>query len=429
MRTRRHGRRLLLWVVIAAALTLSVAACGGGGDEEGAAPAEPPPAEPAPADTGAPAEPAPAEPAPAEPAPAEPAEGGALPDLAYVEEQINTFKAIPEFVPPGPPFDASQAQGKTIFNIPISSEIPFVQTIDQSMMEVAERFGIEFIEFPNQGQPSQWVQGISQAIAQKVDLIVLQGAPDPAVLQPQLEQAEEAGIPVMLGHIWDEEEPLPPNVDAAVPVPFKTAARLEADWVILDTQGEASVLVITSDEVVPSKGIVGAIQEEFETRCGPGCKVRVVNVPVTEWATKIQTEVQSAILSDPELNYVIPIYDSMSQFVVPGITAAGAKGRVEIATFNGTPFVMKMLQDDDDVVMEVGENLAWIGWANMDQAMRILTGQPPVLSPPLSGEQHYLVLRVFDDTNIDETGTPPGVDVGYGDAYVTGYLDLWGAAQ
>jgi ribose transport system substrate-binding protein len=35
-------------------------------------------------------------------------------------------------------------------------------------------------------------------------------------------------------------------------------------------------------------------------------------------------------------------------------------------------------------------------------------------------------LRIFDDSNIDETGTPPVGGKGYGDAYISGYKQLWG---
>jgi hypothetical protein len=40
---------------------------------------------------------------------------------------------------------------------------------------------------------------------------------------------------------------------------------------------------------------------------------------ITEWSTKIQPSVQAALISNPTANYVIPIYDSMSQFVVPAM--------------------------------------------------------------------------------------------------------------
>jgi ribose transport system substrate-binding protein len=343
-------------------------------------------------------------------------------DIAYVKAQIAKAKAIPGFTPPGPKFDAKKTAGKSVFNIPISSAIPFVLTIDQAMQKVAKQIGIKFTEFPTQGQPSQWVQGINQAIAQKVNLIDLQAAPNPYFLQPQLKQAKAAHIPVTVTHLFDIHQPFPPNVTALVPIDFTTAARWEADWAIMKTNGHADVFIIKSAEVVPSNTIVAAMQDEFKKHCGTACKTKVVNVPVTDWATKIQSETQSALTADPGVNYVIPIYDSMSQFAAPGITAAGKAGKVHIATFNGTPFVMKMLQTGNIVDFEVGENLDWIGYGNMDQDMRVLLGMKPV-------KTEHLALRAFTKDNINQAGTPPRVNVGYGTAYLKGYRALWGLSK
>jgi ribose transport system substrate-binding protein len=37
-----------------------------------------------------------------------------------------------------------------------------------------------------------------------------------------------------------------------------------------------------------------------------------------------------------------------------------------------------------------------------------------------------LPIRIFDQGNVDETGTPPTDSKGYGDAYRKGYMKLWG---
>ena len=68
--------------------------------------------------------------------------------------------------------------------------------------------------------------------------------------------------------------------------------------------------------------------------------------------------------------------------------------------------------------MDVGENLDWLGYADMDQAMRILAGLPTVKS-------ENTPLRVFDATNVKEAGTPAKTNAGYGNAYVAGYNKIW----
>jgi ribose transport system substrate-binding protein len=69
--------------------------------------------------------------------------------------------------------------------------------------------------------------------------------------------------------------------------------------------------------------------------------------------------------------------------------------------------------------MDIGENLDWVGYAIMDAEMRILCGQEPVKDPKIP---FYL----FTEENAKDAGVPPEPSMGYGNAYVDGYLKLWG---
>jgi ribose transport system substrate-binding protein len=379
------GRRTLVFVAPILAL---VAACGGGDSDE----------------TG----------------------GTRAADVAGAKAMIAEYTAIPKFVAPGPAFDAmGKVAGKTVFEIPITSEVPFITAVEEGMRQAAEVVGAKLVVYPNQGEPSQWAQGVRTAIAQGADAITL-FAQNPALLGPQIEQAEEAGIPVIVVRTSGEEEPCQRDPGGevygttCVPGPFEEAGRLEADWVIADSGGDANVLVITSNDARSTVPLLKGLRAEFASKC-PACEVSYVDVPIPDWSVRVQTEVQSALLRDPEIDYVIPIYDSMSRYVVPGLRASNATERVKLSTFNGTPFVLEMLQDEDIVRMDVGENLAWVGWATMDQAFRAIAGIAPAKS-------EHTPLRVFDDTNIDDAGRPPKLDQGYGDAFVRGYRELWQVA-
>jgi ribose transport system substrate-binding protein len=335
--------------------------------------------------------------------------------VAYAQAQIRKASAVPAFRAPGAGFDAGAARGKTVFVIPYTSAIPFLNAINDSMVAVGKRYGVKVTVYPNQGQSSQWVQGMNQAIAQKASAIIL-GAP-PEQLGPQLKQAKAAGIPVDVLHLYDRVMPVPSGVTSTVFAPFTRAARLEADWVIMDTKAKADAVILTDDTVPPSRYIVSAMRAEFRAHC-PACKTTVVNVPAPDWATKLQPATQSALLADPGVNYVVPIYDSASQFVVPGILAAGRSGRVKIATYNGTPFVLKDIRTKNTVAMDVGESQAWIGHANMDQVLRMITGHKPLPDAETP-------IRVFHQANIADAGNPPDPNRAFGDSYATGYRAVW----
>lgn len=349
------------------------------------------------------------------------AAAGAVP--AAVQDSVTKNKALPTFTAPGPAIDPSSLKGKTMFVIPETNN-PFIDSIDSTMKKVADKVGMKFVLYPNQGQVSQWVQGMNAGITAKADIIVLTAAPDPRVLQPQLAAAKAAGIPVLVTHNYDDSSPNPPDCNACaagvtgiVTAPFNRAGQAAADWIIADSKGKANVYLLASKDVIPSPGTVADIQKEMTDQC-PGCKVSVKDIPVADWNTQVQGEVQAALTKDPTINYVYPLYDAMVGGAVTGIQTVGRAKQTQVVSFNGSPYALKFIEDNNIVGMDVGEDTAGIAYADMDQAFRILLGKPTV--------NQRTPIRIWDKTNVSQTGTPPVVGQGYGTAYVDGFLALWG---
>jgi ribose transport system substrate-binding protein len=345
-------------------------------------------------------------------------------DLVHARQRINAYKGVPEWTPPAPAFDAKKAAGKRIFSVQENSANPFTEGIVAGARRVAARVGIKFSDYGNQGGHTQWAQGVSAAMTQRADGLLLSGGTiGPIYFRSQAAAARRAGIKIVTIADRDLTQSAEPRVDARVGQPYAEAARLDADWIIMRTKCKADVLVITSNEVIAGDINSKAAEDEFAKYCGGGCKLRFQDVPVTDWSTKIQPIVQSSIAADPNLNYVVPLYDAMSEFVVAGIQVAGMTGRIHIATFNGTPSALRMIQTGSTVEMDVGEDEAQVGYAGMDQMLRLFAGVRPIAS----GNEH-IPLRVFDATNVNEAGVPPQFGVGYGSAWRAGYLKLWGLA-
>jgi ribose transport system substrate-binding protein len=336
---------------------------------------------------------------------------------AKAEAELAKYRAIPTFEAPGEPFDAKACMaGKRILSIPASSAVPFISTINAGMQKLAQEIGFEYQIWENQGQVSQWVQGLNHGASNKFDLIELLAGADPRSLEPQIKAAQEAGSLVVASHLTGFEQEKPPAVDGVVPIDYKTAGALLAWWTIAKTDGKTNAQVIVSNEALSTDSMVSGLKEVFDNNC-PDCKYNIVNVPIPDWSSKIQPNVQSALLADPTINYVIPIYDSMAQFVVPALTITGKTDQVKIVTFNGTPFVIGMVQSGQ-VEMDVGENLDWIAHGVLDSHMRRLCGLPEVKDPKIP-------LLIFDKDNAASAGTPPEASTGYGDAYISGFRKLW----
>jgi ribose transport system substrate-binding protein len=350
--------------------------------------------------------------------------GAANNATGYAAAQIAKYRAVPKFTPPGPSVNVAKVRGKSVFVIPLVPN-PFNQSIEKTMRYLAQKSGIKYTIYPNQGLVSQWVQAFNQALSQKPDLIILSTAPDPRELQPQLKQAKAKGIPVLVTHFYDQSVPPPPNclacaagVSALENAPFYQAGRAEADWMINDSKGKANVLIVSSNDILPSPPTVKVIEDELKAHCS-GCTYRDVNVPVSEWNTKVGSTISSQLQSHPEINYVDCLYDAMVQTAVPGVQLAGKAGKVKVVSYNGSTFALKYIQDGNIMGMDVGEPTVWIGYAVMDQAFRILSGAKSL-------PREATPIRVFDKSNISQAGTPPTLTQGYGNAYTAGYNKLWG---
>jgi ribose transport system substrate-binding protein len=339
--------------------------------------------------------------------------------VAAATAELAKFTAVPTFTAPGPKIDISSLKGKTIYSIEQSSSNPFVAAADASEAKIAKSYGIDFVDYSTQGTPAEWIRGIDAAIDAKAGAILL-NALDPRLVAPQVAAAKAAGIPVVSEQFFDLDQTseVPATLAATRSDDFTEAAKLLADEAIKDTKGSADVIVIENSEQLSTLAMLKSMKAEFAANC-TDCKVKYINVPSADWATRIQSEVQSSLVSDPNINYVIPIYDPMTQFVVPAITAASKTNTVHIATFNGTPAALTMLEQGPSVKMDIGENLQWLAYANLDEAFRAMLGKPSVAD-------EHTALRVFTSSNVKDTGTPPAFNTGFGDSYVSGYAQLWG---
>lgn len=339
--------------------------------------------------------------------------------IKRAEERLAVYSAKPVFTAPGEAFDMKAcAADKKMLAIPNSSANPFLKGIIDRMKAVGDDIGLEVVEWENQGQPSQWVQGFDFAIRDGFDVINLISGISPDTVEPQITAANEAGVKVTTSHFYDPSDETNPLLSSTLPVGFNEIGKILANWVTVNTGGKGKIAMVVSREVPPTIPLVDGFTSELAENC-PDCEiVQEINVGVAEWGTKIQSSVQSTVQANPDIDVIIPIYDSMSQFVVPALRLTGKLGEIKVATFNGTPFVLDYIQQGA-VDMDIGESLDWIAYATVDANMRDLCG----LDIP---EKLNVPFYIFDKENAAEAGTPAQFDTGYGDAYISGFRELWG---
>jgi ribose transport system substrate-binding protein len=193
------------------------------------------------------------------------------PEAARAREQLEPYRQLPKFQAPGEAFDARACmKGKSILSIPASSAVPFIKTIQESIEKLAGEVGFTYKPWENQGQVTQWVQGFDYAINNKFQLIELLAGADPRFVEPQVKAAKAAGLMVVAAHLTGYEQPIPGGATGVVPIDYKRAGGLLADWAIWKTDGKANASVMGVSDVLSTDSMFSGVKEEF-AKC-PSCK-------------------------------------------------------------------------------------------------------------------------------------------------------------
>lgn len=343
-------------------------------------------------------------------------------DIDGAKAQLAKYAGTFTWSEPGPAFDASSAKGKTVAYIPLDNKIPIFTVIYDELKKGLATVGAQASLCDGKGVPNQWAACIDDAAGRGASVIIIDSIPVSSV-KAATDRARAKGIKIIDGNNGDPEI-VPDGADARVAFQYSLSGKLVSDWIIVDSGGSANVLIVQSPESGNVPDLVGkGYAGELKERC-PSCKVKIVDVAIADWATKLQSTVQAQLAADPSIDYVIPIYDGASTYVVPGIQAAGAKDRVKVATFNANLDPMKKMAAGQSIVVEVGSHNAYEGWAYADQSLRLITGQEPLAN-------ELVPARVFDRTNVKElqlTQEAERSGVWFGDdSYKAKYAALWGA--
>jgi ribose transport system substrate-binding protein len=389
------GRR---WLLLGAILVALAAGCGGDDDEEAGAPAG--------TDTAA---------------TETTAEASGV--VAEAQKLIDAAREPLEFEPPGPPIDVSEAQGKRILVLSVDQRVPTLAQAAGVMQEAGRAAGVTVTIFDARSDVARMQQGLDQAVRQ-ADAAILLGIPI-ALVGPGLAKAKAANVPTV-SVLNNEPEAGAPGQGAGDENVFATTApsyfkggQLVAAKAIVDTEGEAKVVIFNTSEITPAAPTVEGMKDMLE-RCDTCEIVDENDTPLAEWSTALTGKAVSAIRQNPDVNFLLPIFDGMGIFVHAGILQANATDRVKVAAFNGTPAALDLILQGDAFTGDPGQPNGWLGWHAVDQALRGILGEEP-------GDPE-IPIRFFDDSNLE------GVDVNdldepYGNPdYRAGFQELWGVS-
>lgn len=353
---------------------------------------------------------------------------GSSADVAYATAEVNKYAGVPSFTPPAgaTPFDASKLRGKTVFFVGVGTEFQLQKVMIPVFQSALSRYGVKMTVFQNQGTPSEWATGVEQGVSQKYNAILLNGN-NPEYFAPAVKLANQAGIPVIPS--WDRT----PNEAPARGVKLfgdsfasdQLQGKLQADWVIANADGKpVNALLINSSDQLEGAGQIAVMKSEFAKYC-PTCKITEINVPGSEWAQKLQSATQSALVANPNINYVLPLYTAEAEYVVPAIEAVGGQNRIKAVAANGTPFGLDYIRTGNIYSADVGMDLQCMGDMAADNVMRALAGLKPVENVDPQTGWGSIPVRLWTKANVVDAGVPASYLKGYGSACADYYARIW----
>ncbi len=339
--------------------------------------------------------------------------------VAAAQELYLPYLEEPSWQGPSEPVSVSGLEGKRVIYISIDDGIPVLNYWSTVLTAVLdETAGVEMEIIDAKGSVDEANRGFQQAIATNADIIMLQ-AFYTDIFANQIAEAQAAGIKVITGNSGSMTRGLTGGQDLEVSFDYELVGRLIAQWFVIDSEGQGSALLISSDDVPASEPQWQATQSEVAELC-PACTLTVEDVQIPQWGTSIATLFQATINNNPDIKYLLPIYDGQSLPGLGSIRQAGVCDTVSVGTFNASPGIVELLNDETSgLKLDVGGDNTWWAYAAADSVFRALQGEAPI-------DNYNIGIRVFDQSNKDIISSTSDEKAWYG---YTGYIEefqaLW----
>lgn len=291
----------------------------------------------------------------------------------------------------------------------------------EGVKHAGEKLGWKVTIYDGGGTPPKQNAAILDALASGANVIVTI-AIDPNLIQLALSEAKKAGVPVVAGSNGiDTPNPVKLTNRQGLGFVFDvgpdyaTLGRHAADWIIADSKGKANV-VVYSDKEFPS---VMAFQVGLLDGLSK-CKTCTVSAPQYFTATQIATQLGQMTVdylrTHPDVDYVFGPYDPAAAAQVTAIAQAGMGNRVKLVGVLGDQQNLDFIRSDRVQVADAAYENEYMGWAIVDQTIRMLNKQP--LFSPHNENEPFIVL---DKTNLPQPGSDWQAPTGYQEKF----LALW----
>ncbi|MFD4960217.1 sugar ABC transporter substrate-binding protein [Microbacterium sp. NPDC058389] len=305
-------------------------------------------------------------------------EGSATPSSSASAEakglaaDVAAAQALPDSypVPTEAVSDGTALQGATVYYVPITLQSPQFAVTQQAFTEALEALGASVQVCDGQGTPTAVSACIDQGRDAKAAAIVTDAVAY-GVAGNSLDAAQAAGIPVVISNQVPNADHPDSATLANIPAGGTAQAVSLAQWVTVDSDGQANLLANIGQDGPAPAAFFAAAQEVYDQEC-PDCVI-VENGVSSANFPQIAPSTQSALLANPDTDYV---YSQFAQYLQPtlgGIQGAGMSGKAKVLAGSVQLDDLESVADGS-LAAAAGQASAFQGWVDADVVLRLVNG-------------------------------------------------------
>jgi ribose transport system substrate-binding protein len=321
----------------------------------------------------------------------------------------------------GPKSAPKPAAGKKIFILSDNQAGLGSRTFAAGVATAATAIGWTSTTFDGQGEVTNYAAGLSQAMSQDYNGVVLVGI-DPTLVTTQLAAVRAAGIPVL-----DVSNTVPPSatgVNANIGYHQVNEARVLAAYVALNSNGKADIATIDA----PEFGTVVLRDNSFKKSLAQFCKtckiVTSINVTSADLgSTNLVSMIAADIEAHPSITWFVAPFDDVAVPAVEAIQQLGLSKKIKLVSYEGEAQNLSYIRTGTVQVADIGEPYPWFGWEAIDSMNRLFNGSTSLSATVTDNEPFELLVKANDPTAAASAAGWSG-DFNY----AAEYKKLWGVS-